>query len=373
MGGAGGGAGGGAAGTAAGTAEEAGDGPGWWRVRCGLRQGEPAHLVAAAVRRAAGRGALGPGVEGRALGMLLHDPALAARGLRPGRAYAERVLNSLAKEAAADGAELCEDLVTSLARGPLEAGAGARGGAAEAPPEGWCFKTYTHGGDGADLCAADLTLALSLNLFEGSTGCHAWEAGFFLCEFVLSQRGRFRGRRCLELGCGPGAVGVALVRAGAAQVVLTDGDAETVQNAHRNMGLNGVIVSQAVKGPGGDGGDGGIEVSCEKLLWEAPETVEADVVLGADLLYDPLVIPDLVALLSRARTPSGAPAEAFIATAVRNEATLTEFLRAAAAAGLAVEDLSAEARCSNVKFAHHLTLARDAVRLHRLIPSKSKE
>ena len=288
------------------------------------------------------------------------------RGLRPGRAYAERVLNSLAKEAAADGAELCEDLVTSLARGPLEAGAGACGGAAEAPHEGWCFKTYTHGGDGADLCAGDITLALSLNLFEGSTGCHAWEAGFFLCEFVLSQRGRFRGRRCLELGCGPGAVGVALVRAGAAQVVLTDGDAETVQNAHRNMGLNGVSVLEA-------GGGGGVGVSCQELLWEAPGAVEADVVLGADLLYDPLVIPDLVALLSRARTPSGAPAEAFIATAVRNEATLTEFLRVAAEAGLAVEDLSAEARSSNVKFAHHLTLARDAVRLHRIVPSDSKK
>ena len=108
-------------------------------------------------------------------------------------------------------------------------------------------------------------------------------------------------------------------------------------------------------------------VSCEELRWEAPGRVEADVVLGADLLYDPGVIPDLVRLISHARDPAGAPAEALIATAVRNEATLAKFLAAAGAASLEVEDLSEEARGGDVKFDHHLTLSRDAVRLHRLV------
>ena len=293
--------------------------------------------------------------QARVLELLFRDPALVARGLRPERAYCERVLKALAKEAAADGEELCEELVACLASHPLEAAAPGGGGAGgELPPAGWCFKTYSYNGDGVDLAAGDLTLALSLNLFEGSTGCHAWEAGFFLAEFVLSQRVLFQGRRCLELGSGPGTVGVALVRAGATQVALTDGDADTVENARRNMGLNVEV-------------GGGVGVSCEQLRWEAPGRVEADLILGADLLYDPGVITDLVRLISRAHNAAGTPSEALIATAVRNEATLAKFLAAAGAAGLEVEDLSEEARRGSVKFDHHLTLSRDAVRLHRLV------
>lgn len=38
-----------------------------------------------------------------------------------------------------------------------------------------------------------ITLKLALNLFEGATGCHEWEAGFLLAEFVLSNPEVFRG------------------------------------------------------------------------------------------------------------------------------------------------------------------------------------
>jgi hypothetical protein len=43
-----------------------------------------------------------------------------------------------------------------------------------------------------------LALRLSLNLLEGATGCHEWEAGFFMAEYVLSHpelvQGVFGGR-----------------------------------------------------------------------------------------------------------------------------------------------------------------------------------
>lgn len=41
-----------------------------------------------------------------------------------------------------------------------------------------------------------ITLKLATNLFEGGTGCHEWEAGFFLAEFVLSQPDIFKGMLC---------------------------------------------------------------------------------------------------------------------------------------------------------------------------------
>ncbi len=44
-----------------------------------------------------------------------------------------------------------------------------------------------------------ITLQLATNLFEGGTGCHEWEAGFFLAEFVLSHPNIFQGMLCISL------------------------------------------------------------------------------------------------------------------------------------------------------------------------------
>ena len=44
-----------------------------------------------------------------------------------------------------------------------------------------------------------ITLKLALNLFEGATGCHEWEAGFLLAEFVLSNPDLFAGEASLQL------------------------------------------------------------------------------------------------------------------------------------------------------------------------------
>ena len=63
------------------------------------------------------------------------------------------------------------------------------------------FKTYCYGTQHSSLelisgCHAEekpshqeglVTLRLSQNMFEGSTGCHEWEAGFFLAEYILNH------------------------------------------------------------------------------------------------------------------------------------------------------------------------------------------
>lgn len=51
----------------------------------------------------------------------------------------------------------------------------------------------TGGGSGA--CGV-MALRVSRNLFEGGTGCHEWEAGFFLAEVVLSHPALFAGVCC---------------------------------------------------------------------------------------------------------------------------------------------------------------------------------
>lgn len=73
----------------------------------------------------------------------------------------------------------------------------------------WCYKTYRYGsavsetGTGCANKAAPsvglITLHVSQNLFEGSTGCHEWEAGFLLSEYVLSHADLFQGVLALSL------------------------------------------------------------------------------------------------------------------------------------------------------------------------------
>lgn len=38
-----------------------------------------------------------------------------------------------------------------------------------------------------------ITVHSSANMFEGGTGCHMWDAGFLLAEFVLNNRSLFAG------------------------------------------------------------------------------------------------------------------------------------------------------------------------------------
>ncbi|GAB4822387.1 hypothetical protein N2152v2_009433 [Parachlorella kessleri] len=261
-----------------------------------------------------------------------------------------------------------------------------------------------------------MALRVSHNLFEGGTGCHEWEAGFFLAEVVLSQADYFTGRACLELGSGCGMVGVALHRARAGPITCTDGDAQSVYNCRLNLQLNGVPLQGHSVAPAGSCGrlcfhqptaqeaaagaaaglmDGlgqqreevGCPVDCRELRWEdGAGGLGSDVVLGADILYDPDVIPVLLALVkellgNRARqqqqqqqadqlqeldaaggaalrhaagvpavTPSKANGrsrewrrpEALIATTLRNAATLARFVGAVQAdEELLLEDATA--------------------------------
>ena len=145
----------------------------------------------------------------------------------------------------------------------------------------------------------------------------------------------------LELGCGLGLLGTFLYRIGASPLMLTDGDARTVANCCGNLHLNGVpaaLLKDPAASPGGrrdldpvppggctdldPGGrvapdpalmegamraTGQSEVQCRRLQWGLLSQEEGacssegggacsasampspwpDVILGADLLYDP--------------------------------------------------------------------------------------
>lgn len=66
--------------------------------------------------------------------------------------------------------------------------------------DGWGYKTYFYESDsGANALVTgprargSISVRLSANMLEGSTGCYQWEAGFLLGSFILSRPHLFAG------------------------------------------------------------------------------------------------------------------------------------------------------------------------------------
>ncbi|GAQ79932.1 hypothetical protein KFL_000420040 [Klebsormidium nitens] len=312
-----------------------------------------------------------------------------------------------------------------------------------------------------------VTVRVSLNLFEGGTGCTTWSAGFYLAEFALTHPETFAGKRVLELGAGAGVLGVVISRLpGVSDLVLTDGNEETLENLRGNLSLNevetsteksdvvrsskrpdtsghlysippsdsrghphasgspkppespgssahpdpvGSLESPTSSGCTGSSGSRGRPLSAERtdgnsadaqgvlriwsefLDWEDVSELQlreynADVILGADVLYDPGVIPDLVRILLVTLVARGSSLGAtlptstvvndvpesasdrsgkvaYIATAIRNVSTLERFVLAVKAAGLSIELVAQqEEDC----FQYCRWMKREQIRLHRI-------
>ncbi|CAN4125025.1 unnamed protein product [Withania somnifera] len=145
----------------------------------------------------------------------------------------------------------------------------------------------------------EVTLQCSLNMLEGDTGCSIWPSGLFLSEFILSFPEVFSEKSCLEVGSGVGLVGVCLAQANCSKVILTDGDLATLANMKFNLDLNQLatdLLGHTQKT------NTDTNIHCLHLPWESATENELceflpDIVLAADVIYDPLCLPSLVRVL----------------------------------------------------------------------------
>jgi predicted nicotinamide N-methyase len=145
-----------------------------------------------------------------------------------------------------------------------------------------------------------------------------WPAGAALARVVTGRP--LAGRRVLELGCGLGLAGVAAAMAGAS-VLAVDRSPEATTFAAANAARNGVGIQTAV---------------CafdqpERLLAGAPW----ELVLAADVLYEPRNVPVLLRLLPALVEGTG---EVWLADPGRS--ALAGFLAELEAAGWAREQLA---------------------------------
>ena len=232
-----------------------------------------------------------------------------------------------------------------------------------------------------------ITLRLSPNCFAGGTGCHDWDAGVFLAELVVSYPGLFRGKRVMELGAGSGLAGVCLSRLNQGQqVILSDGDHDTLGNLRYNLSVNKVALS-----PERDctrSSEATAEAAREGRLWPEDNRVQllplvwedwshaqlqalgAQVIIGGDIVYDPVLVKPLIHALGGLLTPSdldeGVERElpyAVICTTLRQESTLQLCLDAAREAGLEVVDYTNELFPTNF-FHHQNSLRREDIHVH---------
>lgn len=145
-------------------------------------------------------------------------------------------------------------------------------------------------GDGRDLLLArprDAEALLDEEAFSAGDEYLPYWAELWPSATVLARvvaRRRLEGRRVLELGCGLGLPGLAAA-AGGAQATLTDWSADAVAAARGNAERNGLAVEALV---------------CD---WRAAEPLVArapwDLVLLADVLYEPRNVEPLLTLLPR--------------------------------------------------------------------------
>ncbi|PTB68440.1 hypothetical protein BBK36DRAFT_1134463 [Trichoderma citrinoviride] len=185
-----------------------------------------------------------------------------------------------------------------------------------------------------------------INLFEnraliaagGTTGLRTWEAALHLGQLLCHDPSIISGKRVLELGAGTGYLSILCVKyLGATHVIASDGSDDVINNLPENLFLNQLQGSSAIRLM--DLKWGYALVGTEEERWNGGRPL--DVVLGADITYDPSIIPDLVSTLLDlfGLYPH---VEVIIAATQRNLQTFQVFLERCQGEGLKVEDVSFE-------------------------------
>ncbi|KAL7753863.1 hypothetical protein RI367_000795 [Sorochytrium milnesiophthora] len=126
-----------------------------------------------------------------------------------------------------------------------------------------------------------------------------------------------RGQRVFELGSGTGLLGLVCRRLGASAVTLTDGNAMVLDNLQSNADTEVQTAPNA-----------GCSIAVEALDWanyptEQIEQAQCDVVICADVSYDPSLAPLLTGVLGDLLRRTGA--YAMMAATIRNRDTFRKF------------------------------------------------
>ncbi|TPX63368.1 hypothetical protein SpCBS45565_g06641 [Spizellomyces sp. 'palustris'] len=180
-----------------------------------------------------------------------------------------------------------------------------------------------------------------LKISQGTTGLCTWEAALRFAEYLVYAAPEvIQGRRILELGAGAGLLGLVCLYMGASTVELTDADEGVLERLKENVDINSQAIIDRIARDFEGLQNNPPNISVSKLDWESVEfddiaSRNAEVIVCADVVYDPILIPPLTSVLgSLLRTPCHVHntgfREGWVALTMRQEQTYQEFLRALA-------------------------------------------
>ncbi|KAK0465492.1 uncharacterized protein EV420DRAFT_1760162 [Desarmillaria tabescens] len=205
------------------------------------------------------------------------------------------------------------------------------------------------------------TLLESGSMIEsGTTGLRTWLASLHLADYIISNPEWVRDTRVLELGSGIGFLGMII---GSVQILvdsptdippgdalrpklhLTDVDSEVIARCISNIRLPCNMTAsirhrQNISVSVLDWSDA-LRPDISAFKAKIQQDINADLIIGADIVFDPSLIPALMATLSLALDAGSESRSkvALIALTVRNEATYATFRATAQKYNLAIFDI----------------------------------
>ncbi|KAI8915009.1 putative methyltransferase-domain-containing protein [Powellomyces hirtus] len=261
----------------------------------------------------------------------------------PSPVYIRSFLKSLISATEAQGHEVCEELLVEyvgLTVGGGNSGINAYGEVTSSAP---AYVSYPVAGRWMTLREEHAKIS------RGTTGLVTWEAALRFGEYLAAETGQdtlpgldVGGKRVLELGAGTGFLGILSALLGAKSVRMTDVDPWVLSRLAENVGINcksdNKVTSLSLLP---------CTPTVEVLDWESHADIslaDADVLICADVVYDPSLIPPLVGVLHAFLTVEsswreGADVnnrEAWVALTRRQEETLDKFMKAVKDAGITV-------------------------------------
>ncbi|NXU05787.1 EF2KT methyltransferase, partial [Buphagus erythrorhynchus] len=221
-----------------------------------------------------------------------------------------------------------------------------------------CYKNYL-------LPTGDcVSLSESTALISGgTTGLVTWEAALLLAQWALQNPAVFRDRTILELGSGIGFTGIAICKTCQPRTfIFSDCHPRVLRQLGENIRLNGFIpepdmtwsIQTESRGQEVEGENcQNPKVIVAELDWgsvteEQLQGLRADVVIAADVVYDPEIILALIGMLqklSTCRADRRAP-EVFIASTIRNPDTYQLFQAELDKAGIRWQMIPAHSSCN---------------------------
>ncbi|XP_021267090.1 protein-lysine N-methyltransferase EEF2KMT isoform X2 [Numida meleagris] len=196
-----------------------------------------------------------------------------------------------------------------------------------------CYRNYLlPSGEPVTLCESVAIIS------QGTTGLVTWDAALHLAEWAAENPAVFSDRTVLELGSGVGFTGLAICKTcNPKTYIFSDYHHCVLKQLTENIRLNGFALEPEATDPARAESPGqeaeGKKYQQPKLIvaeldWGSVTEkqllgLQADVVIAADVVYDPEVTLSLIGMLQKFSTLSAdrKPSEIYIALTVRNPDT----------------------------------------------------